>query len=36
MTVTQDKSVTLNDPVLFSTDTTISNNITALGVDSRK
>ena len=36
MTVTQDKSVTLNDPVSFSTDTTISNNITALGVDSRK
>ena len=36
MTVTSDKSVTLNDPVSFSTDTTISNNITALGVDSRK
>ena len=36
MTVTSDKSVTLNDPVSFSTDTTISNNITALNVDSRK
>ena len=36
MTVTSDKSDSLNDPVSFSTDTTISNNITALGVDSRK
>ena len=36
ISVTPDKSVTLNNPVSFSTNTTISSNITALGVDSRK
>jgi hypothetical protein len=36
MTVTSDKSITLNNPVSFSADTIISSNVTTLGVDSRK